>query len=328
MKRGLLLINLGTPDAPAVPAVRRYLREFLSDPRVIDLPSLVRYILLYCFILPFRPQQSTHAYQRIWTEQGSPLLTNSMALAATVAKRLQATHSVVLGMRYGQPSLTHALAQLADCDEITILPLFPHYASATTGSCIEWIMRYFSTKPIFPHLHIIRDFYQHPAFIQAVSEQIKPYIPNHDYILFSYHGVPVRHLNKIGCNPICTETCPTPTSGRAACYRAQCVHTTQLIADELQLKPRQFGYSFQSRLGKTAWITPYTDHLLPLLAKSGIKKLAIVCPSFSVDCLETLEEIGMQAKEQWLSLGGEAFSLIPCVNDSPLFVEAIVSLLH
>ena len=326
MKRGLLLINLGTPSHPTVTSVRHYLREFLSDPRVIDLPALVRTILLYAVILPFRPKQSAHAYQSIWTEEGSPLLVNSKALTAKVQQRLTHSHSVVLGMRYGQPSLSSALAQLTDCDELTVLPLFPHYASATTGSCIEWIMRYFSPKAIFPSLRIIRDFYQHPLFIGTVSAIITPYLPQSDYVLFSYHGVPTRHLNKIGCTPVCLQACPVPEQGRPACYRAQCLETTRLIANELKLTTAQFGSSFQSRLGKTEWIKPYTDESLPRLAQAGIKKLAIVCPSFTVDCLETLEEIGIRARDEWLSLGGETFQLIPCVNDSALFVEAIVDL--
>ncbi|OYV52968.1 MAG: ferrochelatase, partial [Legionella sp. 21-45-4] len=176
MKKGLLLINLGTPNAPSVRAVRAraYLREFLSDPRVIDLPGLIRFILLYAFILPFRPKQSAHAYQVIWTPEGSPLLTGSLALTNKVQARLADTHQVALGMRYGEPSLLQALKTLETADEIPIIPLFPHYASATTGSCLEWVSRYFSSKAIFPSLHIIRDFYQHPGFINAVSAQIKP----------------------------------------------------------------------------------------------------------------------------------------------------------
>jgi len=326
MKRGLLLINLGTPEQPTVGAVRRYLREFLSDPRVIDLPAIIRFILLNAVILPFRPKQSTHAYQSVWTDQGSPLLVNTRALTQQVSKQLSHSHTVVLGMRYGQPSLEQALKQIQHCDELTILPLFPHYASATTGSCIEWIMRYFSPQAVIPNLRIIRDFYQHPTYIRAVSATIQPYIDKSDYILFSYHGVPERHLNKIGCQPVCTKTCPTPSEGISACYRAQCLHTTQLIANQLKLVEHQYGTSFQSRLGRTEWIKPYTDETLPLLAQAGIKKLAVACPSFSVDCLETLEEIGMRAREQWHALGGEEFNLIPCVNDSALFTQAIIEL--
>ncbi len=326
MKRGLLLINLGTPEQPTVTSVRAYLREFLSDARVIDLPALVRFVLLYAIILPFRPKQSAHAYQAIWTEQGSPLLVNSQALTQQVAARLAHSHTVVLGMRYGQPSLDSALKQLEHCDELTVLPLFPHYASATSGSCIEWIMRYFSTQLAIPSLRIIRDFYQHPQFIQAVAAVIKPYVAQHDYILFSYHGVPARHLNKLKCIPVCEQACPTPDLARPACYRAQCLHTTQLVAQALQLPAPQFGSAFQSRLGRTEWIKPYTDETLPLLAKAGVKRLAVVCPSFAVDCLETIEEIGIRAKEQWQALGGETFTLIPCVNDSALFTDAIIAL--
>jgi len=327
MKKGLLLINLGTPQSPQTTAVRHFLREFLLDKRVINLPAPLRYFIVYCLILPFRPQRSAHAYQAIWTTEGSPLLINSQLLTQKIQQRLEKTHQVVLGMSYGEPSIQSALSQLKHCDDITVLPLYPQYASSSTGSAIEAVLHYFQHQPIIPSLHIIRDFYQHPGFINACSTEIKPFITKSDFILFSYHGVPENHLLNNPCKTLCKIPCIENSSYHESCYRAQCYRTTQLIAANLSLAQSAYTTAFQSRLGKAAWIKPYTEETLALIAQSGVKHLAVVCPSFVADCLETLEEIGIRAKEQWLSLGGESFSLIPCVNDNALFVNAIVDLI-
>ena len=323
MKKGLLLINIGSPDSPDIPAVRRFLREFLSDKRVIDLPILLRYILLYAFILPFRPRQSAKAYQAVWTDHGAPLLCYSEQLRDKLQQRLGIEYQVELGMRYGRPSIQAALQQLKACEHIIVLPLYPQYSSAATGSSIEKVLQLLTSNTVFPSMTIIRDFYNHPAFIHAQAELIRPYLPNHDYVLFSYHGLPERHLLKAGCQTICTGTCPTPLKTQG-CYRAQCFETSRLLADSLQLNT--FSSAFQSRLGRTPWIKPYTDEILKTLAESGIKRLAIACPSFVTDCLETLEEIGIRAKEQWLQLGGEQLTLIPCLNDHELWIDAIQQL--
>ena len=325
MKKGLLLINIGSPEAPDISAVRRYLREFLSDKRVIDLPALLRYILLYGFILPFRPKKSAHAYQAIWTPKGSPLICYSEQLCEQLQQHLGTDYTVVLGMRYGTPSIATALQQLKACEHITILPLYPQYSSAATGSSIEKVLQTLLPTTIFPSINVIRDFYSHPAFIYAQAELIKPHIQNHDYILFSYHGVPERHLLKGGCKTICENSCPS-AAATSGCYRAQCFETTRLLAETLQLTA--FSSAFQSRLGKTPWIRPYTDEILVTLINKGIKRLAVACPSFVTDCLETIEEIGIRAKEQWLALGGEELTLIPCLNDNPLWVNAITKLIN
>jgi len=325
MKKGLLLINLGTPDNCDTASVRRYLKEFLSDKRVIDLPAPIRYLLLYGVILPFRPKQSAHAYQAIWTEEGSPLLLNSLSLKKKLQEKLADDYQVALGMRYGKPSLETALAELSMCSAITILPLYPQYSSAATGSTIEKIMALIAEKSTHPSVHIIRDFYNQPAFIQAQAELIKPYIANHDHLLLSYHGVPERHIMRAGCSKVCTEACPPVTEMNQTCYRAQCYATSTQLADYLQLDTSRYSTAFQSRLGKTPWIKPYTDECLPELARRGIKRLAVACPSFVADCLETIEEIGIRAREQWLGLGGEELTLIPCLNDSDGWVEAIIS---
>lgn len=321
--QGLLLINLGSPTAPTRSAVRRFLREFLSDKRVIDLPFILRSLLLYVFILPFRPRRSAEAYQAIWTTKGSPLMIYSQALCDKVQARLGSQYQVALGMRYGQPSIAQALDALQSCEQITIIPLYPQYSSAATGSSIEKTLLELAPKTIFPSLKIIRDFHRHPAFIKAQAAQIQPWIAQHDHILFSYHGIPERHVHKTGCNPVCQTNCPSKASA-SGCYRAQCFKTTELLVNELGLT--HYSTAFQSRLGRTPWIKPYTDSVLLTLAASGVKRLAVVCPSFVADCLETLEEIGIRAKEQWLQAGGETLTLIPCLNDNDLWVDALLAI--
>ncbi|VEG90813.1 ferrochelatase [Legionella spiritensis] len=326
MKRGILLINLGTPDAPDTASVRRYLREFLADRRVISLPVVLRYLILYAFILPFRPRKSAHAYQAIWTKEGSPLLVHSRNLVVKLQTLLGNEYQVVLGMRYGKPSLVDAVKQLSDCEQLTILPLYPQYASAATGSSIEETLKLLAPKTIQPSLTIIRDFHRHPAFINAQSAIIKPYLDGHDFLLFSFHGIPQQHLKDAGCQTMCRQSCPSSQNNPVSCYRAQCFTTSELLAQTLGLTSEQYGVAFQSRLGKTPWITPYTDNVLPELVDRGVKRLAIACPSFVADCLETLEEIGMRAQQQWKSLGGETLTLIPCVNDNPQWIKGILDI--
>lgn len=324
MKRGLLLINLGTPDAPDTKSVRRYLREFLSDARVINLPAVIRYALLYAFILPFRPKQSAHAYQAIWTEQGSPLLVHSRNLVEKLAANLGDQYKVALGMRYGKPSLTDALSQLEDCQHLTLLPLYPQFSSAATGSSLELILELLAQKPVQPSLTLVRDFYQHAGFIHPQAELIRPYVAAHDFVLFSFHGVPERHLAKSGCANVCQSSCHNPLINN--CYRAQCYATANQLAQVVSLPSSHYSVAFQSRLGKTPWIKPYTDEVLPQLAAQGVRRLAVVCPSFVADCLETLEEIGLRAKAQWLELGGETLSLVPCLNANEAWVEGVKSI--
>lgn len=328
MKHGVLLINLGTPDNPGMTAVRRYLAEFLIDKRVITLPAPLRYLLVYGLILPFRKRQSAHAYQTIWTEEGSPLLVNSQNLTTKLQTRLGAHYKVVLGMRYGNPCLKSALLALEPCETITILPLYPQYSSAATGSSIEKILQLLASQNTHPSIRVIADFHSHPSYINAQAQRIEPYIANHDYLLFSYHGIPESHLLTTGCKPICMTNCPATSVVNKRCYRAQCQQTTTLIAKILNLAEHQYGTSFQSRLGRTPWIKPYTDDVLTELATQGIKRLAIVCPSFVVDCLETLEEIGIRAQQQWLDRGGESLTLIPCLNDSEPWVHALQTIIN
>ena len=325
MKKGLLLINLGTPSHSSPRSVRRYLREFLADKRVITLAAPLRYILLYGIILPFRTKRTARAYQSIWRPNGSPLLVNSLNMLNKIEKKLESDYCVSLGMRYGAPSIETALKKLDQCTNITVLPLYPQYSSATTGSCLEKVLQYFAGKTIIPSIRLVSDFHQHPDYINAEAELIKPFITESDYILFSYHGLPEQQILHGGCNSICKTPCSQNAMlNNPYCYRAQCFKTTQCIANQLNLNENaNYSTSFQSRLGKTPWIQPYTDTMLIELAHRGIKRLAIVCPSFVTDCLETLEEIGIRAKNQWLALGGEQLTLIPCLNDNEQWIDAI-----
>jgi len=325
-QHGLLLIQLGTPESPSIKHVRRYLRVFLSDERVIDLPALIRYTLLNFVILPFRSKHSAEAYQSIWTDQGSPLRSISESLKNKLQKKLETSHKVVLGMRYGEPSLKQALKDLSHCDRITVLPLYPQYASSSSGSSLEKVLAYFSKQTVIPSLRVIRDFYAHPAFIKAQAERIKPYLKKFDYCLFSYHGLPTRHIEKAGCKSVCLNPCPKPENSNTACYRAQCFETSRRLIEILRIDENKYSSAFQSRLGKTPWIKPYTDETLNTLASKGIKRLVIACPAFVTDCLETLEEIGMQAKDQWLALGGEELTLVPCLNDEEPWIQALMEI--
>lgn len=327
-QKGILLIQLGTPETPSVSSVRHYLRLFLSDKRVIDLPAPVRYLLLYLVILPFRSKRSAHAYQAIWTKAGSPLRVYSEALAEKLQHTLKSTHQVALGMRYGTPTLKSALDSLKNCEDITVLPLYPQYASSTNGSSIEAVFRYFEQQAVMPNLHIIRDFYAHPSFIAAYAKQLKIHLESpFDHCLLSYHGLPEQHIKKVGCKTICEAACPKPDNNNAACYRAQCFETSRLLAKALGLKKTQYTTAFQSRLGKTPWIKPYTDDTLEQLAQKGVKRLVVACPAFVTDCLETLEEIGLRASETWRSLGGEQLTLVPCLNAEDHWVQALTDII-
>lgn len=328
---GILLVNLGTPDAPTPKAVRRYLKQFLSDPRVIDIPAIARWLLLHTIILPFRSRQSAKAYQSIWTSQGSPLLMHSQRFCDQIAEKLGDRFKVQLGMRYGNPSITAALEvlQAANCSKIICLPLFPQYASASSGSAIEEIFRVLSQKINIPAVEVMSDFYEYPGFIQSMVSLWQPKLTKFkpDYILWSFHGLPVRQVQASeaagfgACDQ--TKPCPTVSEQNRYCYRAQCYATANALNQALNLNSENAGIGFQSRLGRTPWIKPYTDELLEQLAKQGVKRIAIGCPSFVADCLETIEEIGIRAKEQWLSLGGEALLCLPCLNDFDPWVQVV-----
>lgn len=330
-KTGILLINLGTPDYCDTKSVRRYLKEFLSDPRVIDLPFPLRWLLLNIIILPFRSKKSAHAYQKVWLTSGSPLLVYGNALKKALSQKLEKNYQVELGMRYGNPSIALALENLKHCKRLIILPLFPQYSSAATGSALEKALSIIGKKWNIPEIITMHDFYNDSRFIKAYADIIKHYISEQkiDLLIFSYHGLPERHIYKSACTAKCThvDSCPKIDTNNQYCYRAQCYATSHLLATAVGLNTNAYSVSFQSRLGKTPWIKPYTDELLIELRKKNIQHIAIVCPSFVADCLETLEEINIRAKEQWQSLGGKTLITIPCLNAEPLWVHALAEMI-
>lgn len=334
MKTALLLMNLGTPDEPTKPAVRRYLRQFLSDPFVIDLPGFLRWILVHVLILPFRTKRSVEAYQKIWTQEGSPLRINSDRLAEKLQAALGEDYCVSLAMRYQNPSFEKAIAQFdgQSLDRMILLPLYPQYAESTTRSCLEAVRTLLKkTHPDLP-ITVIDSFYQQPEYLDAKTAVIRDYLKDKAYekVVFSYHGLPERHLDRVcEINKTCDrqKSCPSIQSSNAQCYRAQCFATSTLLAEQLGLSPQDYVVSFQSRLGKTPWIGPYTDEVLTELAESGLKNIAMVCPSFVADCLETLEEIDIRAKEQWEQLGGHQLLCVPCLNDASIWVDQLSELI-
>jgi ferrochelatase len=335
-RTGVLLVNLGTPDSPETGDVRRYLREFLSDPRVVDIHPVGRWLLLNLIILPFRPAKSGHAYKTIWTEAGSPLLTHGRDLTAAVQAALGDRFVVALGMRYGNPSIPAALAQLmaADVTRLVVVPLFPQYSSAATGSALDRVYQEVGHGWNVPAVASVAPFYDDPGFIDAFAQVARPKLEGFqpDYVLFSYHGVPERQVEKSDptgqhClrKPDC---CARIEHANRYCYRAQCYATTRALAAALGLAPDGHDVSFQSRLGRTPWIKPYTDEVLPALRAQGKRRVAVLCPAFVADCLETLEEIGIRAREDWLKAGGEDLLLVPSLNAHPAWVDAVAALVR
>jgi len=314
-KIGILLINLGTPQSHRPLDVIRYLSEFLNDPRVVDLPWSFRTLLVNAFIIPNRFQKTAQAYQKIWLPEGSPLLVYTTALKEALSEKLGNDYQVEVGMRYGNPAIKTALQDLKACDTIKVIPLFPQYSSAATGSALAEVYRFFIKQWNIPSLSVQKDFHDHPAYIESYAALIQENIAQKkiDKIIFSYHGLPERHIDK--------------TKNKLFCYQEQCFKTSELIATALSLNLKQYIVSFQSRLGKTPWIKPYTDLVLPELIKEGVKNIAIVCPSFVSDCLETLEEVNIQTRTQWQSLGGGEFTFIPCLNTYPRWVEELAEMI-
>jgi protoporphyrin/coproporphyrin ferrochelatase len=327
--QGVLLLNLGTPRSPETADVRRYLREFLSDPRVIDTGPIARWLLVNLVIVPFRSPKTAALYRNIWTETGSPLLANGLALRTALAAKLGSDWVVELGMRYGEPSIAQALERLAAAkvSRIVAVPLFPQWASSSFGSAVARMEELAAERRDLPPIETLAEFYDAPGFIEAVAEIAKPRLVSFraDHVLFSYHGLPERHMrasDSTGAHCLASASCSEAIGpANTQCYRAQCFATTRALVAALELAPGSWSLGFQSRLGRDPWIKPYTDHLLPDLAKAGVKRLAVLCPSFVADCLETLEEVGIRLTEQWRGLGGDALQLVPCVNAHPSFVR-------
>jgi protoporphyrin/coproporphyrin ferrochelatase len=330
---GLLLINLGTPDEPTTPAVRRYLREFLSDPRVIDINPVGRALLLHGVILRTRPAKSAHAYRAVWDPvRGSPLLSHSKDLAAAVAAKLGTAWHVELAMRYGNPSIASGLERLraAAVDRIVVLPLYPQYAASSTATSVARVMELASSGWDVMPLDFVPAFYADEGFLGAFEAVTRPVLAEArpDHVLFSFHGLPERQIKKSdpsGSHCLASDACcDRITSVNQGCYRAQCYATARALAARLALT--DYTVCFQSRLGRTPWITPHTDVLLDDLPKKGVKRLAVMCPAFVADCLETLEEIGMRAKDQFKAAGGEELTLVPSLNATPPWVDAVCAM--
>jgi ferrochelatase len=327
-KRAVLLVNLGSPASTSVADVRRYLREFLGDERVLDLPAPFRWLLLEGVILRTRPKKSAHAYEQIWTKDGSPLILTSQSVQRKLATALGEATPVYLAMRYGQPSIASIVAQMSadGVDEVLLIPQYPHYAMSSWETVVVKV--YEEAARLAPQMRVstVQPFYNDADYIEALYTVAAPYLQQpHDYVLFSYHGVPVRHLRKADSSKAhCTvvaDCCNTCSPVQSTCYRAQCFATTRALAARAKLRPDVHSVSFQSRLAGEPWLTPFTDHELKRLASEGKKRLLVLCPAFVADCLETIEEISGEGKETFLAAGGESFIQIPCLNDHPAYID-------
>ncbi len=334
-QQGVLLLNIGTPDSTSVADVRRYLAEFLSDPRVIDIHPVARWLLLHAVILRVRPKRSAEAYSEVWTERGSPLLFHSQDLAAALQQRLNGEASVRLAMRYGNPSIADALEAFArdGVDRIAVLPLFPQYSAATTGSAIEATKAAANSRWNLPQLQMIGEHADDPGYIEALAATLRPALePAPDHILFSFHGLPERHVRKGDpSGGHCLQRgdcCEVVVDANRRCYRAQCFATARALQAVVGLADEQLSVAFQSRLGRTPWIGPHTDATLAELGRQGVKRLVVMTPSFVADCLETIEEIGLRGRETFLEAGGGEMILVPCLNASPSWVDGLEALVR
>ena len=325
-KKAALLLNLGSPDSTAVPDVRRYLREFLSDERVINTSPLSRFLILNLFILPFRPKRSAEAYSRIWGPNGSPLVTMSKRQRELVQQETEVP--VALAMRYGRPSIANTIADLVDngLEELLIMPLYPHYAMASYETALVCAMEEVARRKRSIKTSIVQPFYKDAKYIEALVDSAAPHLEDdYDLLLFSFHGVPESHIRKTDpshahCLSV-KDCCKTPHPAHATCYRYQCFKTVELFVQRAEIPEGKYAVSFQSRLGRKPWLKPYTDHELVRFANEGIRKILVICPAFVTDCLETLEEIAITGEEIFERAGGDTLTLLPCMNDHPSWIR-------
>jgi ferrochelatase len=333
MKKGILLINLGTPDSPSTKNVRKYLTEFLNDPRVIDVNPILRFILVNGIIVPFRAPRSAKLYREIWTEEGSPLLIHTKKLTEKVKTVLGNDYHVEFAMRYQNPSISSALEKLRKqkVSSITVLPLYPQYASSSSGSTIEKVMSELKKWEVLPDLKIISSFYDNPDYINAFVQKAASYkLDEYDHIVFSYHGLPERHIKK-GATHYGSDYCQLGTccntlnASNRLCYRANCFYTTRKLVEKLSIPENKFTTTFQSRLNDR-WIKPYSDDVIEQLAKRGAKKILVFSPAFVADCLETIYEIGVEYQEIFHEHGGEKVDFVESLNDSDLWVKAVADM--
>jgi ferrochelatase len=329
---GILLVNLGTPDSPSTADVRKYLVEFLTDERVIDIPAIRRNLLVRGIIGPFRAPKSAKSYQQIWTQEGSPLLTISKNLRDAVAKTLGDAYQVELAMRYQNPSIASALDRFKGkyLRKLRVIPLFPQYASASTGSVMQEVMRLLSTWQAIPDVEIVNSFPTNAGMIAAFAELGGAHAPaTFDHVLMSFHGLPERQLVKADTHNHCLQAadcCARWDDRNQYCYSAQCYATARAIAQELGLAPEAYSVSFQSRLGKTPWRKPYTSEVIHALAQQGKKRVLVFCPAFVSDCLETIFEVRVEYNEEFQRLGGQEIVLVDGLNTHPTWVNALADI--
>jgi ferrochelatase len=316
-RTAIVLVNLGTPDAPTWFAVRRYLKEFLSDPRVVEIPRLVWWCILNLIILPFRSGKSAKKYDSIWTNEGSPLKVNTQKQAqlmrATLKERGHDGLKVVMAMRYGSPSLPEVLDKLKNeqCDRIAILPAYPQYSGATTGSIFDAVFSHYSQVRNIPELRLIKNYHDNELYIDALHDSVLAYWDMHgrgEKLVMSFHGMPQRTL-ELG-DP----------------YHCECYKTARLLAEKLRLTKDEYVVTFQSRFGKAAWLQPYTEPTVLALAEAGVRRVDVICPGFTSDCLETLEEVAMEIRHSFLAAGGTDFNYIPCLNDQPSWIAGMAEI--
>ena len=332
MSKGVLLVNLGSPDSPSVSDVRRYLNEFLMDSRVIDVAWPIRRFVV-SMILINRPKESAHAYEKVWMKDGSPLV----AISKNVLKKVQPRVKVPieLAMRYQNPSIEGALRKLAGqgVDDLLLIPLFPHYAMSSFETAVERVKELAVKLAPSMRITVQPPFYKDPDYISALIMSAEDYLKKgYDYLLFSYHGLPERQIKKAdptGSHCFIKENCCEVSSpAHATCYRAQCYQTTKAFCENAGIPREKYSVSFQSRLGKDPWLKPYTDFELERLAKQGVKKLLVICPAFVSDCLETIEEIGIRGRESFMQAGGQQFEQIPCLNEHPMWIDALIGMIN
>ncbi len=339
-QQGAILLNVGTPQSPEQGHVKEYLKEFLMDPFVIDIPYLLRWFTVNGLILPRRPAASAAAYQKIWTERGSPLYFHLIDLVDKVQVQLGDAWDVQPAMRYGQPSITKALRGFRDkgIRDVKIFPLYPQYSLAATETGIQECRRLATQLTTQPEVHefnltFVDPFYHHPLFVDAFAAQVRNAMTDfqYDHLLFSFHGLPERQIKKTDASGAhCLSKsgcCEAVSTQNNSCYRAQCYHTARMIAAKLELKPDAYTVCFQSRLGRTPWIQPFTDQLYQQLPARGVKKLGVVCPAFVADCLETLEEIQIRGKADFIRHGGEDLKLVPSLNSGAAWSRAVAEIL-
>lgn len=335
-KTGVLLVNLGTPDSTKTGDVRKYLREFLMDGRVIDFPFIPRWMLVNLIIAPFRAPKSAKEYRKLWTDRGSPLLFHTEDLREKLIQKLDMDqYQVEIAMRYQSPSIEEGLKKLnkANVKKIIVIPLFPQYASATNGSVVDKVMEIARTWQIIPNITFVNNFVEHPLFLEAWAELGREMMEKEEYdmYLFSYHGLPERQIRKGSVDGYCQlsdKCCGNYTKKNQFCYRGQCFHTTRLIASKLGLPEDKVVTCFQSRLGKDPWIKPYTEDVIEELASKGVKKVLAFSPAFVADCLETTIEVGEEYKEEFEELGGEKWDLVPSLNSRDMWIDCVKDLVE